>query len=251
MLLNIGYGCGGCGLGRKWWTEKPLARDNFLCHDCGRENYHGAIAVPEYVEQIIWQKEDATAKLRSMGLDRDKLIRVGAVAIGQANNVTQNFATNAWGSISYHFGLAELRNQFLGPIWKIDRSENIESIVDETNMRKVTFQNVDVAMGKCDPKPRSPKGAGSERACQGNVDLFPDAPIYAPAATEIYEVWSLMVDQAGNMEFSRPVVQGGTFAICRERILLADADDWLGPRPDGAGDGDIADDFDVEVSIKK
>lgn len=207
--------------------------------------------MPDYIEQIIWQKEDAPAKLRSMGLDRDKLIRVGAVAIGQANNVTPNFATNAWGTLAHHYGLAELRNQFVGPTWKIDRSENIESIIDEANMRKVTFQNVDVAMAKSDPKPRSPKGAGAERACEGNLGLFPDAPIYAPAMDEKYEVWSLMVDQAGNMEFSRPVVEGGTFTICRERIFLADTDDWLGPRPDDSGDVGIADDFEVEVSIKK
>jgi hypothetical protein len=188
---------------------------------------------------------------RTDHLAERRCLRVAAVAIGQANNVTKNFATNAWGTLAHHYGLAELRNQFVGPIWKIDRSENIESIIDDANMRKVTFQNVDVAMGKCDPKPRSPKGAGAERACEGNLGLFPDAPIYAPAVTENYEVWSLMVDQVGNLEFSRPVVQAGTFTICRERILIADADDWLGPPPDGAGDGDIANDFDVEVSIKK
>lgn len=206
---------------------------------------------PEYVEQIVWQKEEAVAKLKSMDMDRDKLIRVAAVAIGQANNVTSNFATNAWGTFAHHYGLAELRNQFVGPIWSIDRSEGIESIVHEAKMLKATFQNVDLAMGKSDPKPRSPKGAGAERACEGNLGLFPDIPVYVPVIPDKYELWSLMVDETGNLELSRPVVQGGTFSICRERILIADAEDWLGPNPkSGAGD-DKGDDYEVRVSRKK
>lgn len=210
----------------------------------------------KYAEQIVWEKEDAEAKLKSMDMDSQRLVRVAAVAIGQANNVTGNFALNAWGTFAHHYGLAELRNQFAGPDWKIDRSEGIESIVNEGKMLKVTFQNVDVAMGKSDPKPRSPKGAGAERACEGNLGLFPDAPIFVPALPTVhdrYALWSLMVDEAGNLELSRPVVEGGTFKICRERILIADAEDWLGPDPKGgvgpeSGDGD---DYEVKVSRKK
>ena len=113
-----------------------------------------------YVEQKIWQKAEAEARIQQVKLDRDKIIRVAAVAIGQANNVTRNFARNAWGTFAYHHGLAELRSQFVGPVWKADVTDGIESIVDEASKRKVTFQNVDVAMGKNDPQPRSPKGAG-------------------------------------------------------------------------------------------
>lgn len=209
----------------------------------------------QYAEQVIWEKDDAQGKLRELGLDSGKLIRCAAVAIGQANNVTRNFALNAWGTFAHHYGLAELRNQFVGPNWRIDRSEGIESIVNEEKRLKVTFQNVDVAMGKNDPKPRSPKGAGAERACEGNLGLFPEAPVFVPAPSEIdtYELWSLMVDEVGNVELSRPVVQGGTFTICRERILIADAEDWLGPDPKtgigpSSGDGD---DYEVRISRKK
>jgi hypothetical protein len=210
----------------------------------------------KYAEQIIWDKEDAQAKLESMDMDSRKLIRVAAVAIGQANNVTRNFALNAWGTFAHHYGLAELRNQFAGPIWKIDRSEGIESIVNDGKMLKVTFQNVDVSMGEADPKPRSPKGAGAERACEANLNLFSDAPVFfpeIPIAADKYELWSLMVDVAGNLELSRPVVQGGTFTICRERILIADAEDWLGPDPKGdiGSLSDDADDYEVKVSRKK
>ncbi|EIZ77774.1 hypothetical protein WSK_3785 [Novosphingobium sp. Rr 2-17] len=207
----------------------------------------------QYVEQIIWQIDDAPAKLKSMDLERDKLIRAAAVAIGQANNVTRNFASNAWGTFAHHHGLAELRNQFVGPKWKIDRSEGIESIINDVKMLKVTFQNVDVAMGVNDPKPRSPKGAGAERACEGNLaPLFPDAPIYVPVVSDIYELWSLMVDETGNLELSRPVVQDKTFSICRERILIATADDWMGSDPaPSSGTDDVADDFDVNVSLKR
>ncbi len=59
-----------------------------------------------------------------------------------------------------------------------------------------------------------------------------------------------MVDEEGNLELSRPVIQGGTFSICRERIFLAEANEWLGPDPRDEVDDDIADDFEVSV-IKK
>ena len=205
----------------------------------------------EYVEQIIWDKEEAPAKLKAMDLDADKLIRVAAVAVGQANNVTRYFATNAWGALAYHFGIAELRSQFVGPVWSIDRSEGIESMVNEPKNLKVIYQNVDVAMGKSDPKPRSPKGAGSERACEGNqLGLLDDLPVFLPKPTEPYQLWALMVDDAGNLELSRPIVKGGTFSVCIERIRIADADDWRGPDPTSADD-DVADDFDVKVAFKK
>jgi len=205
----------------------------------------------QFVEQVIWQKEDAHAKLKDMDLEAGKLIRAAIAAIGQANNVTRNFATNAWGTFAYHYGLAELRNQFVGPHWRIDRSEGIESIVNDAKMLKVTFQNVDIAMGKDDPKPRSPKGAGAERACEGNLDLFPDYPVYVPVVAEKHELWSLMVDDSGNIELSRPVVLKGTF-VCGERVFIADADDWMDVdrTPSYDAGGDAADDFEVEVSRK-
>ncbi len=203
-----------------------------------------------YVAQKVWEEAEAEARLQEIGLDREALIRVAAVAIGQANNVTRNFARNAWGTFAYHHGIAELRNQFVGPTWASDVSDGIESIVDEASKRKVTFQNVDQAMGKSDPKPRSPKGAGAERASEGNLPLFPEAPKFAPAETDTYELWALMVDEAGNLELSRPVIMGGTFSICRERIYLAEATDWVGPDPKGKDDDDIADDFEVSV-VKK
>ena len=203
-----------------------------------------------YVAQRVWKDAEAEARIQEIGLDRDLLIRVAAVAIGQASNVTRNFARNAWGTFAYHHGIAELRNQFVGSRWANNISDGIESIVDEAAKRKVTFQNVDEAMGHCDPKPRSPKGAGAERASEGNLPLFPKAPKFAPADTEAYELWALMVDEVGNVELSRPVIQGGTFSICRERIFLAEASEWLGPDPKADDGNDIADDFEVSV-VKK
>lgn len=203
-----------------------------------------------YVAQKVWEEAEADARIQEIGLDRNALIRVAAVAIGQANNVTRNFARNAWGTFAYHYGIAELRNQFVGSTWATNVADGIESIVDEASKRKVTFQNVDQAMGKGDPKPRSPKGAGAERASEGNLPLFPEAPKFATADTGAYELWALMVDEAGNLELSRPVIQGGTFSICRERILLAEATEWLGPDARSEDYNDIADDFEVSV-VKK
>ena len=69
------------------------------------------------------------------------------------------------------------------------------------------FCNVDRA---CDdehePKPRSPKGAGAERACVGNL-FGKELPKYVPEPEEKdIATFYLMVDENGAAELSRPVV---------------------------------------------
>ena len=70
-----------------------------------------------------------------------------------------------------------------GEGWQSDRPGGVEVIRHDGIMVYAAFANVDVA---CDdelgPKPRSYKGAGAERACQGN--LFGDLPQFSPSQTE-------------------------------------------------------------------
>jgi hypothetical protein len=113
-----------------------------------------------------------------------------------------------------------LRDQFVGKIWAVDRSDGIEAIQNERLNLKVAFCNVDLA---CDdnhiPKPRSERGAGAERA--SGTGLFRDLPHYAPRPTARSMLYYLMVDQNGAAELTRPVVSGGTFTAAIERIYLS------------------------------
>jgi len=91
-------------------------------------------------------------------------------------------------------------------------------------MVKVIFANVDLACNdEQPPKPRSRKGAGSERACQGN--LFGVMPLYAPRHNEVWATYYLMLDAEGAAELTRPIIKGSTFSAYVERIYLPNVED--------------------------
>ena len=114
---------------------------------------------------------------------------------------------------------------------------------------KIIFANVDVAHDdKHDPKPRSPKGAGSERMCTGN--LFPNLPQHAPASAEGWSIYYVMVDENGAVELSCPILKNGTFVDYIERIFLSDGSDIDGEAKLPLDDKDSATDFDPKVARK-
>ena len=141
-----------------------------------------------------------------------------------------------------------LRDQFVGEIWSVDRDNSVEAIRNDNREVKIAFANVSIA---CDdeqkPKPRSPKGAGAERACIGN--LFENLPEYAQPPTGEWATYYLMVDEKGAAELTRPVISGDTFSAYIERIYLSDGGDF-DEETLSFDDGDIKDDFDPLVARK-
>jgi hypothetical protein len=205
----------------------------------------------DYIEtKILREPWDVDARLIELRLPRAKLMNVVAVARHEAANATPYHCVNAGGTFAYQHGTWSIRNEFVGADWAIDREGNVEAILRIDRKVRVIFSNVDVACNDFhNPKPRSQKGAGAERACMGN--LFPDLPTFAPRLTggELATFY-LMLAEDGAAELTRPIVQEGTFSAFIERIYLS-----TGGEPDGEGlsfgDDDAIVDFDPQVARKR
>ena len=70
--------------------------------------------------------------------------------------------------------------------------------------------------------PRSAKGGGAERVCEGN-DLFSHLPRFAPAPSDRCATFYLMTAGTGACELSRPIIANGTFSAYVERITCRTA----------------------------
>ncbi|MEB4590133.1 hypothetical protein VSS37_03990 [Candidatus Thiothrix sp. Deng01] len=132
----------------------------------------------------------------------------------------------------------------------------MESIVNEARALRVIFQNVDTACSELHkPQPRSKKGAGSERVCQGNAQWLDGLELPVPVLDSAsgYATYYLMLAQDGAVELSRPVVRKGKFDAYIERLFLLSGDD---PLDSGSFDGQSTEtggqwDIEPEVTRKK
>lgn len=194
------------------------------------------------------QPLDVEQRLRELSLTKEGLLRVVAIAIGEAANATPFHCANSAGTFAYHHGTWALRDQFVGEEWKVDRVNGIESIRHRNGETRIAFQNVDMACSDVhEPKPRSEKGSGSERVCHGN--LFGDLPRYVPEGVIAGQTYYLMVDQKGAAELTMPIVKDKTFIATVERIYLSDGSDLINESLLLHKD-DVVDDFDPLIARK-
>src|SRR5690349_11094394 len=125
------------------------------------------------VEAVVRREPwEVAARLAELQLTLDGLLRVRSIAIAASADATPFHPANAPGTFAYQHGTFALRKEFVGKVWRLERPDGVEAIVNEALKVRVVFANVDIA---CDddikPKPRSRKGSGAERVCMGN--LFP------------------------------------------------------------------------------
>jgi hypothetical protein len=204
------------------------------------------------VEVIIRREAwDVAARLAELQLgSADRLLKIRTAAIGASADATPFHPANAPGTLAYLHGTFALRKEYVGKDWRLDRQHGVEAIVNETIKVRVVFSNVDVACNDTErPKPRSKKGAGAERVCQGN--LFEWLPEFVPQQPDGWITFYLMVDPRGAVELTRPVVEHGTFTAWIERIYLSNGDDLdLEGERLPLNDDDVANDFDPEVVRK-
>jgi hypothetical protein len=193
------------------------------------------------VETLVYRElQDVNRRLAALGVTLKGLNRVREVALGASAEATSFHPANAAGTFPYQHGTWALRDEFVGEIWKIDTEDGVEAIRNESARVKVIFANVDIACNdEHPPKPRSRKGAGSERACQGNLSLFGSLPRYAPRQHEGWATYYLMLDATGAAELTRPIIQGSTFSAYVERIYLPNIEDTDGT--DITKDNDVVD----------
>ncbi len=199
---------------------------------------------------VVREEWNVDLRLSELGLDRGLLLEVRDVARGAASNATPFHPANAAGTFSYQEGSWALRDRFVGGEWEVDRTEGIEAISNQSRGLRLVFSNVDIAAhDEKKPKPRSPKGAGAERACLGNLFGY-ELPEYAKVETSGVATYYLMVDERGAAELTRPVVEGRTFSAYVERIYLSDGSDMELDKV-LVDDGDRADDFDPQVIARR
>ena len=178
----------------------------------------------DMIETLVYREpQDINRRITDLGLTIKGLNRVREVALGASAEATPFHPANAAGTFAYQHGTWALRNEFVGDVWEIDTEGGVEAIRNELARVKVIFANVDIACNdEQPPKPRSRKGAGSERACQGN--LFGFMPLYAPRQNEVWATYYLMLDAEGAAELTRPIIKGSTFSAYVERIYLPDVE---------------------------
>lgn len=198
--------------------------------------------------RLVKEPWDVDRRLAELALTRSDLLAVRDVALGEAANATPNHCANAWGTFSYQQGTWALRDRFSGPKWAVDRANGVETIYNANLNIRVGFCNVAVACNEdIKPEPRSDKGAGAERACEGN--LFGHLPRFAPDRPEKCVTYYLMVAPSGACELSRPIIENGTFAYFVEQIYLSDGSDFDAERP-SLDDDDAVTDFDPKIIRK-
>lgn len=203
--------------------------------------------VPTVIRREPWEIEP---RLKELRLTREALLRIVALAMGERANATAFHAANAAGTYAYQAGTFGLRHEFVGRDgWAVDRSNGVEAIFNLVTRARIIFSNVDLC---CDdehePKPCSGKGAGAERACEGN--LFEGLPTYAPRESGAELAFYLMVDGRGVAELSRPVIKGRTFSAYRERNFLYGPNDDDGIERKPLDEDDAVSDFDPQVARK-
>lgn len=199
------------------------------------------------------EPDDCVDRVGQMELNIEGLLRAADTALGAASDSSPFDPANAAGTFAYFYGTRALREEFVGERWQVDRQESVEAMRNDDLKIRVVYQNVDVACHeKLLPKPRSKKGAGSERTCSENMLFDADAiPHYTPAPAKTdYATYYLMVDEDGACELSCPIVTNGTFSSFLERIFLTDSSGVPVNLPKDGND-DAVEHFDPPVVRKK
>jgi len=206
--------------------------------------------------KILADDWEVEPRLLALGLDRENLLKVVFAAVQARNDTTSNDPANAAGWFSYSYGTRTLREVFCGEKWMLDRTDSIESILNPNLGIKVAFQNVDSAADpNREPRARSKKGAGSERAVdnnQLNLWLLPEIENVVSASPDSSSIWFLMVYVNGSdvrAELSLPIsIKDNQFTDFVERIFLIKGGEWSDFEINELEDDN--DSFEVHVSRK-
>ncbi|MET0049965.1 MAG: hypothetical protein ABW095_02665 [Candidatus Thiodiazotropha sp.] len=211
--------------------------------------------MPSFSTAIVQNEVEVDQALSSVGLTKEFVVRVArAAAAARAESLPVD-PVSAPGMNSYIHGVRHIRLGLLTQDgWRINRSGNVESTVNDDLGVQICFQNVvnacDIAH---DPQAISRKGtAARQLVAEGQGDLF-DVP--STRATTKYgrspTVWIICVqadDQSLKAEVSCPkTFEGSQFEEFHQRIFVLDEtyDDW-----DPYNDDSLLDDIDVIVSKK-
>lgn len=187
--------------------------------------------------KLVVEPQEVDDRLADFGVKRADLTRIALTALGARNDSLPADPKTAKGLFSYIYGVRTLRQVFLRPGLGYEpiSSQNIESVYDPKNGRKIMFQSADCACLTRDPKAISDIGAGKETVIENSKRfLFEamEADAHAAAAKltdyERAEAWYLctaFVNDTVACELSRPAgVEEKQFSGFIERIFILNMD---------------------------
>lgn len=195
---------------------------------------------PEMLKTRFYTAEhDIDRKLSWFGVTRDELIEVARQTLASRSDEVEIDVRSMPGQLSYLYGTRYLRMLFLKKGWRIDRAENVESVVSDKLSSKIVFQNVDQACSLFhSPLAISAKGPAANRMisiAQGRLFSPSEAPeVVRPEVLSKLNstVWCFCMSFDGdnvNVELSLPShLNGNNFSSFLERIFIVSGGEWGG-----------------------
>lgn len=185
-----------------------------------------------------WEVRD---DLRALGLSVDSITDIARQAAAAKAEALPIDPCSAPGTFAYIRGVRAIRLHLLPQGWRMSRSGNVESTVNDELGIQLIFQNVDTACEERDPQAISGKGSGSRKLIESGQqgELFYQAQpahlsteVQKPSALGVVPtVWVLCVSTEGKKlraEVSCPkAFEGDQFEGFSKRIFVVDED--LGP----------------------
>ena len=191
--------------------------------------------------------------------EMQKVVHAAVAAKGDASI---ELPRNAGGLLSYIYGTGALRSIFVPKGYKINRSNNIESVYDPLKNIKIIFQNADSACDATrDPRSISENGPAAAKAVEfGQASLFPefeeeDRKKEEEALREgTAAIWYFFVYIDGDdvrAELSRPKsIDENQFKGFHERIFILNPGDWTGVQLTEEDQNPAPQTFEINVTRK-
>lgn len=176
--------------------------------------------------------------LRTLGLSVEAVIDIARQAAAAKAEALPVDPCSAPGTFAYIRGVRAIRLHLLLEGWRMSRSGNVESTVNDELGVQLVFQNVDMACGERDPQAISGKGSGSRKLIESGQqgELFSQAKAATRASESqkrtalgvVPTVWVLCVSTEGKKlraEVSCPkAFEGDQFEGFSKRIFVVDED---------------------------
>ncbi|MBP1141088.1 hypothetical protein JOE29_003039 [Pseudomonas sp. PvP009] len=182
---------------------------------------------------VIDEPSDVQAALAMLGLTKEKVVIIAKAAVyARAEYLPGVDPINFPGTRAYQAGIRQLRLLTYPDGWRPCRYRNIELVYNESMGLMFSFQNVDHACQKDEPRSISSRGeATRELVGRGyEVDLFGSAvPMGAVSPPNAFPtIWYICTaadERRLQVEVSRPKpFEGDQFEGFHERIFIEDQD---------------------------
>lgn len=199
----------------------------FATYNGGAKNQQTQF-MPQTESVVVNEGFHVHQELRALGLTVDIVSSIARKALAAKAEALEIDPSSTPGTFAYIKGVRAIRMGLMPLGWRLSRTGNVESTVNDELGIQLCFQNVDVACTERHPQAISGKGAGSRRLIQdGQTELFDrDAPEAVDAVGSTPTVWVVCVSTEGKKlraEVSCPeAFEGNQFEGFRKRIWVVD-----------------------------